>query len=254
MFSFFGSKNSVSGKLQELKQSSAIPNHIAIIMDGNARWAKARGLPTQIGHKVGTENVAKITESCIEFGIKFLSLYAFSSENWQRPKSEVDYLMNLLGSYIDSETKNLIEKNIKVLVSGDLSAVSFSLVKKIEQIKELTKNNSAITLNVAFSYGARQEIVNAARKIAVSCQKNEVKIDSITEEIFAKNLYQPEIPDPDLLIRTAGDLRLSNFMLWQAAYSELYFTPKFWPDFSKEELQIAISEFNLRERRYGKRS
>lgn len=226
---------------------------MAIIMDGNARWAKKRSLPTQIGHKYGTENVIKIAESCIKFGVKFLTLYAFSSENWNRPAAEVNYLMELLESYIDNETKNLISKNIKILVSGNLVKISDKLAQKINAVEEATKNNSAITLNVAFSYGGRLEIIEATKKIAAAYQSNQISLAEIDEAYFVQNLYQPEIPDPDLLIRTAGDLRLSNFLLWQVAYAELYFTNKLWPDFNQNELFKAITEFNQRERRYGTR-
>ena len=253
MLPFFKNRKKLCDKSQKINNLTKIPHHIAIIMDGNSRWAKLKGLPTKIGHKTGAENVAKITEKCIEFSIPFLTIYAFSSENWPRPKEEVNYLLELLDHYLESEGQNLIEKNIKVLISGDLTLIPERLVKKIKKIEFLTKNNSAITLNVAFSYGGRQEIVNATRRIAASYQKGDIELSEINEEIFSQNLFQPQIPDPDLLIRTAGDLRLSNFMLWQLAYSELYFTSKFWPDFDANELVSAIYEFNSRERRYGTR-
>lgn len=230
-----------------------IPKHIAIIMDGNARWAKTRSLPTKFGHKAGSENVKNVAESCIDLGVKNLTIYAFSSENWDRPQEEVKYLMALLDEYLEKETKALIEKNIRIIVSGDLSKVAQTTKNKIAEIEEKTKNNNALTLNVAFSYGSRQEIVDATKKIAKAISEKKVVVDEINEEFFSQNLYRPEMPDPDLLIRTAGDLRLSNFLLWQLAYAEFYFTKVYWPDFGKKDLTKAISEFNKRERRYGKR-
>jgi undecaprenyl diphosphate synthase len=230
-----------------------IPQHIAIIMDGNARWAKSKNLPLQVGHKIGSENVRKICEACIEIGVKNLTLYAFSSENWNRPADEVNYLMKLLDEYLEKETKPLAEKGVKILISGNLKKLPESTKSKIDRIQEETKNNQSLTLNVAFSYGSRQEIVDAARKIALEVSMNKLSLEQITEESFSQNLYHPEIPDPDLLIRTAGDLRLSNFLLWQAAYAELYFVETYWPNFNKENLLQAILEFNKRERRYGKR-
>jgi undecaprenyl diphosphate synthase len=230
-----------------------IPQHIAIIMDGNARWAKSKNLPLKIGHKSGSENVRKIAESCIEIGVKYLTIYAFSSENWDRPKDEVDYLMKLLEDYLEKETKPLMDKDVKIVISGNLDKLSQSVKSSIESIETLTKNNKSLLLNVAFSYGARQEIVSAAKNIAIAVREGEITVDEINEQIFSQNLYRPEMPDPDLLIRTSGDFRVSNFLLWQLAYSELYFTEIFWPDFNKAHLMKAILEFNKRERRYGKR-
>lgn len=236
-------------KILDLK----IPEHIAIVMDGNARWAKSKNLPLQVGHKIGSENVRKIAESCIDLGVKNLTIYAFSSENWDRPQSEVEYLMKLLEDYLDKETKPLMEKNIKIVVSGNLEKVSPNLKASISRIEEVTKNNKALTLNVAFSYGSRQEIIDAVKKISLAVAEGKISVDDVNEKLFTQNLYQPEMPDPALLIRTAGDLRLSNFLLWQVAYTELYFTEVFWPDFNKNHLLQAIQEFNKRERRYGKR-
>lgn len=226
-----------------------IPQHVAIIMDGNARWAKQKNLPIKIGHKAGSENVRKISENCIELGVKFLTIYAFSSENWDRPQEEVNYLMNLLEEYLEKETKPLIEQGVKILISGNLQKLADSTKKKIIEIEEITKDNKALTLNVAFSYGSRQELVDAVKKIT----EQKIPAKEINEELISKNLYHPEIPDPDLLIRTAGDLRVSNFLLWQIAYSELYFTETYWPDFDKKNLLTAIQSFNKRERKYGKR-
>jgi undecaprenyl diphosphate synthase len=244
---FFKKRNTV--ETSNLK----IPNHIAIIMDGNARWAKAKNLPLAIGHKTGSENLRKIAENCIELGVKYLTVYAFSSENWDRPIEEVTYLMKLLDEYLEKETAPLMEKNIKIIVSGNLEKLASSTKLAIKTIEEKTENNSALTLNVAFSYGSRQEIVDAAKQIALATSQGKISVDEISEQVFAKNLYRPEIPDPDLMIRTAGDLRISNFLLWQAAYAEFYFTETYWPDFSKEDLLQAIKDFNKRERKYGKR-
>lgn len=230
-----------------------IPVHIAIIMDGNARWAKSKGLPLSIGHKIGSENVRKIAESCIKMGVKNLTIYAFSSENWKRPQDEVDYLMKLLDEYLEKETKPLIEQDVRIVISGNIEKLPQQTKDKISALENLTQNNQALTLNVAFSYGSRQEIVDATRKISLAVSEGKISLNQIDEEFFAKNLYQPQIPDPDLLIRTAGDYRLSNFLLWQAAYAELYFTEVFWPDFSKQHLLQAINDFNKRERKYGKR-
>ena len=230
-----------------------IPDHIAIIMDGNARYAKSKSLPIKVGHKIGSDNVQKIANNCIEIGVKYLTIYAFSSENWNRPKEEVDYLMSLLYEYLSKEAQELIDSGIKIVVSGNLNSVEEKLKNKIRQVEELSKNNSKLTLSVAFSYGARQEIVDAVKKIAIAVKNQEIIIDDIDEDLFRKHLYHPEIPDPDLLIRTAGDLRISNFLLWQIAYTEFYFSEKFWPEFDKFELLKAINNFNKRERRYGKR-
>lgn len=244
---FWRKKNSEKGP--DLK----IPQHIAIIMDGNARWAKSKNLPLKVGHKIGSENVQKIAENCIELGVKYLTIYAFSSENWQRPEEEVSYLMKLLDEYLEKETKPLIEKNIRILISGNLEKLPEKTKEKIKAIEAETRNNNALTLNVAFSYGSRQEIVDAAKNLALAVSQGKISVEQISEELLSQNLYNPEIPDPDLLIRTAGDLRLSNFLLWQLAYAEFHFTKIYWPDFSKKDLLQAISDFNKRERRYGKR-
>ncbi len=230
-----------------------VPQHIAIIMDGNARWAKKRGLPLQIGHKTGSQNLQKIAQDCIDLGVKILSVYAFSSENWNRPKTEVSFLMKLLEDYLDNEMQQFIEKKIRLIILGNLDRLDEKLRNKILNLQELTKDNQALTLNVAFSYGSRNEIIEATKKIALAVSNKEINVTEIDENLFAKNLYQPNLPDPDLLIRTAGDLRVSNFFLWQIAYTEFYFSEVYWPDFSKKNLINAINSFNQRERRYGKR-
>lgn len=235
------------------KTPSVVPRHLAIIMDGNARWARAMGLAVGFGHKSGAENLYKIVNECITLGVEFITVYAFSTENWCRPREEVDFLMDLLEEYLDKKSKSFIDKGVKVVISGDLSIVRESIRNKIYKIQEETKGCNKITLIVALSYGSRQEIVNAAKSIASKVVSKEIDLSQIDEDYFSKHLYHPEIPDPDLLIRTAGDLRLSNFMLWQIAYSELHFTKVYWPDFSKIHLLTAINNFNKRIRRYGKR-
>lgn len=246
MLNFFSKKTSTNSVAK-------IPSHIAIIMDGNARFAISKSLPIKIGHKMGADNVQKITDNCIEIGVKYLTIYAFSSENWNRPQEEVKYLMDLLYDYLAKESSELMKRGIKIIVSGNLDNIEERLKNKIAQVEELSKNNTKLTLNVAFSYGARQEIVDATKKIAVAVKNQEIIIENVNENLFSNYLYHPEIPDPDLLIRTAGDLRISNFLLWQIAYTELYFSEKFWPEFNKSELLKAINNFNKRERRYGKR-
>jgi undecaprenyl diphosphate synthase len=245
----FFSRQKTGDEAADLK----IPAHIAIIMDGNARWARSKNLPLAIGHKNGAENIRKIAESCIEIGVKNLTIYAFSSENWERPQDEVNYLLKLLNEYLEKEAKPLMEKDVKIVISGNLERLSGSIKSKVSAIQDQTKNHRTLTLNVAFSYGSRQEIVDAAKKIAIAVSQGKISANEINAEVFSKNLYNPEIPDPDLLIRTAGDFRLSNFLLWQLAYTELHFTKTYWPDFGKKDLLQAISDFNKRERRYGKR-
>jgi undecaprenyl diphosphate synthase len=230
-----------------------IPTHIAVIMDGNARWAKNKNLPVAMGHKAGSQAIKTLVKAAAEFGVKYLTIYAFSTENWQRPKEEVGYLMFLLKEYLAKEIKELIENGVRIIVSGNLENVEESIVKKIRSIEEQTKNNKTICLNVAFDYGSRQEIVDSLKKIAALIAEKKIDLSEVNENLISKNLYQPQVPDPDLLIRTAGELRLSNFLLWQSAYSELYFTEKFWPDFSGEDLYKAILDFNQRKRNYGKR-
>lgn len=247
--SFFSFKKTIKKNSRELE----IPRHIAIIMDGNARWAKQKNLPLQIGHKKGCENIEKIVEASIEIGVEFLTIYAFSTENWQRPKDEVEYLMKLLDEYLENEIKPLIKKGVRIIISGNLEKLKDSTKARISEIQKLTENNDKITLNVAFSYGARQEIADAVKEIVKQVQMEKISIQEIDEKLIAKHLYNPQIPDPELLIRTAGDYRISNFLLWQISYSELYFTKCLWPDFSKKDLILAIQDFNNRQRRYGKR-
>ncbi len=219
--------------------------HIAIIMDGNHRWAKKHSLPRGTGHKQGAEAAREIIKLCPEFGIKYLTLYAFSSENWNRPEDEVTEIMGILRFYLGRELKSLHKNGVRLKIIGDCSRLSKDISKDIKEAEELTRNNEVLFLNIALSYGSRQEIISAVRKLIA---------DNKPAESLAEYLYTRGIPDPDLLIRTGGDQRLSNFLLWQSAYTELYFTPTLWPDFKREDLLQAIETFNKRERRYGKRA
>ncbi len=225
-----------------------LPQHVAIIMDGNGRWAKKRGLPRLAGHKAGTENIRLVTEIFAEYKIKYLTLFAFSTENWNRPSIEVRGLLKILSDRLDPEIKRLHEKNIRVRHLGRLDALSPELQQKIKSAIELTSNNTGGTLIMAFDYGGRAEIVEAARRLL----SNGVHAQNMTEDIFKNYLYAPDIPDPDLIIRTGGETRLSNFLLWQTAYSELYFTEVLWPDFNRLEIDKALEIYKRRHRRFGR--
>ncbi len=227
------------------------PRHIAIIMDGNGRWARKRGLPRTVGHRYGADAVQRTVEAAAEMKLQYLTLFAFSSENWQRPKDEVTELMGLLKKYLKKELQGLIDNNIRFRVIGDKDRFANDIVTLIEQTEEQTKANTGLNFNVALGYGARQEMINAARVLANEVKLGIRSIESIDGETFSSNLLTTGIPDPDMIIRTSGEQRLSNFMLWQAAYAELYFIDKFWPDFGKQDLMAAVEEFKQRERRYG---
>lgn len=228
------------------------PSHIAIIMDGNGRWAKARNFSRMAGHKAGIDRAQEIVKECSRLGVKYLTLYAFSMENWQRPAEEVSNLMTLMRYYLKNEATSLHKNDIKVKIIGNIKKLDKDLQQSIHNLMELTKNNKTMELIIALSYSSREEIIEAAKKIAQDYKDEKVAIDDITPEIFSNYLYTKNIPDPDLLIRTSGELRISNFLIWQMAYTEFYFTKTSWPDFTKEDLNIAIEEFNKRERRYGK--
>jgi undecaprenyl diphosphate synthase len=228
-------------------QIQSSPEHIAIIMDGNGRWANQRGLPRLLGHRAGTQNVRKIIGACIERGVRFLTLFAFSTENWLRPFEEVRGLMYLLGEYIDRETPHLHEMGVQIRHLGRIEGLSTGLQKKIQKAVDLTKNNSAITVCVALNYGGRNEIIHAIRTMV----RKGIPLEEINEESFAAHLSTREIPNPDLVIRTSGETRLSNFLIWETAYSEFWFTPTFWPDFSQEHLDQAINDYSGRQRRFG---
>ena len=231
-----------------------IPKHIAIIMDGNGRWAKERGLPRIAGHREGINSVREITRICGEIGVKYLTLFTFSTENWNRPKREVKALMTLLLSTIKKEIKELHNNNVKFSTIGDISILPKSTEKGIKEGIELTFNNSGLNLILALNYGSRQEILSAVNNIISDINKKDIEIDSIDENIFSSYLYTNNCPDPDLLIRTSGELRISNFLLWQSAYTEMYLTDTYWPSFRENELFQAILDFQNRERRFGKTS
>jgi undecaprenyl diphosphate synthase len=232
--------NSASTKTQ-------VPYHLAIIMDGNGRWAKARGLPRLAGHRAGTENLRRILRACVRHGIKILTIYAFSTENWGRPAEEVRGLMTILEQVIERELKELHQEGVQIRHIGRAQGISPRLLKKIQQAVELTKNNDTIILNVAFNYGGRQEIIDAVRRIV----RAGIEPDQIDDALFNEHLYTAGQPDPDLIIRTSGEMRVSNFLIWQGAYAELYVTPTYWPDFDDDELQKALEHYASRERRFG---
>ena len=228
-----------------------IPQHIAIIMDGNRRWAREKGKETSDGHKAGAENLEKIAKYCNNIGVKYLTVYAFSTENWKRSKDEVSALMILLKNYLKKFSKNANKENIRIKVLGDIEVLDDGLKKSINEAIERTKNGTGLTLNIAFNYGGRAEIVNATRKIVEKVIKNELSVEEIDEDIISNNLYTENQPDPDLLIRPGGELRISNFLPWQLVYSEFYYTDKYWPDFGEEDLMEAIKTFNKRNRKFG---
>ena len=226
--------------------------HIANIMDGNGRWAKKRGLPRSVGHKKGAEVVKEITRAAGELGVKYLTLYAFSTENWQRDPEEVATLMGLLRDYLKSDLKEIQENGVRIIFIGERQMLDADIVEQMAKIEAETAHNDKMTLCIAISYGARQEIVNAARKIAVLARRGDILPEDVDIKMFSDMLYTKDVPDPDLVIRTSGEQRISNYLLWQIAYAEFFFTPTLWPDFGKEELERIINDFNTRERRYGK--
>lgn len=225
-----------------------IPTHIGIIMDGNGRWALSRGLPRLAGHRAGTENLRRVIEACIEFGIKYLTIYAFSTENWGRPAEEVQGLMRIFEDVIDRELQQLADQGVQLRHIGRLDRLKPAFRKKVLEAVEKTRHNDRLILNVAFNYGGRDEIMCAIQAMI----RDGARPEAITEDLVNKYLYTAGVPDPDLIIRTSGELRGSNFLLWQGAYSEWYFPSTYWPDFDKEELRRALEEYNQRERRYGK--
>lgn len=228
-----------------------VPQHVAIILDGNGRWAKKRGMPRNYGHAQGAKNVEKICEEAWRMGIKYLTVYAFSTENWNRPQNEVDALMKLLRNYMKTCLKTAAQNDMKVRVIGDITRLDEDIQKRILELEEATKDNGGLNFQIAINYGSRDEMIRAMKKLSDDCMKGSVKAEDITEELFSDYLDTKEIPDPDLLIRTSGELRLSNFLLWQLAYAEFYFTDVPWPDFTKEELEKAVVQYNSRDRRYG---
>lgn len=226
--------------------------HLAVIMDGNGRWAQKRGLPRSVGHKKGAEVVKEITRAAGELGIKYLTLYAFSTENWSRGAEEISGLMGLLRQYLKSELKELQENGVRIRFIGERGMLDSDIVKQLEKLERDTLRNDKMTLCIALSYGSRQEIVNAVRRIASMAKRGDISAEDVDVKMFSDMLYTRDMPDPDLVVRTSGEQRISNYLLWQIAYSELYFTPTLWPDFNKSELEQIIREFTSRERRYGK--
>lgn len=228
-----------------------IPAHIAIILDGNGRWAKAKGMPRNYGHVQGSKNVERICEEAYRMGVKYLTVYAFSTENWNRPKDEVDALMKLLRNYMKTCLKTAAKNDMKVRVIGDKTGLDEDIRNRIAELEEATKDNGGLNFQIALNYGSRDEIVRAVRKVSEDVKEGKVKPEDIDEKMFETYLDTHGIPDPDLMIRTSGELRLSNYLLWQLAYTEFYFTDIPWPDFTKEELSKAIEQYNRRDRRYG---
>jgi undecaprenyl diphosphate synthase len=235
----------------EITNRNYLPKHLAIIMDGNGRWAIERGLPRTSGHKEGAKAVRRIINDCISLKIPTLTLYAFSTENWKRPKSEVLYLINLFKNVLIEEKEHLINNRIKVNFLGRSNFLPKSLIEKMQEIKNATNKNSVLSLNIAINYGGRAEIVDAIKKIASKIVNKKLSIDEIDENTVKENLYIKQLPDPDLLIRTGNEMRISNFMLWQIAYTELYVSSVYWPDFDRNKLMEAISNFQKRTRKYG---
>ena len=240
--------------VKEKIDTSNLPKHIAIIMDGNGRWAKQKSKLRVFGHKGGVQSVNDTVEAAAELGIKFLTLYAFSTENWSRPKKEVNALMNLLVNTIEAETKTLIKNDIKLISIGEIDELPKKCKNKLEKAIKLTENNKRMTLILALSYSSRNEIISSIKNIATAYKNNDIVLNDINENLLNKTLNTKNIPDPELLIRTSGEYRISNFLLWQIAYSELYFTDVLWPDFKKNNFYNAIFEYQNRERRFGKTS
>jgi undecaprenyl diphosphate synthase len=239
---------------KENRTERKIPNHIAIIMDGNGRWAQEKGMHIKKGHIEGVNALGRTIEACIELGIKNLTVWAFSTENWNRSKREVTDLMTLTKFHIKKQANELNEKGVKIKVLGSFDKVENTLVKQINYVEKLTEDNNKLNLNVCFSYGGRQEIIDTTKKIAKKVLDGVISIDDIDEKVIKENLYNPEMPELDLLIRTSGELRFSGFLPWHLHYAEFYFPKTYWPDFGKESLIEAIDSFNNRERRYGKRN
>jgi undecaprenyl diphosphate synthase len=225
-----------------------IPEHVAIIMDGNGRWARARGLPRLAGHRAGTENLRRVIRACVEFGIQYLTIYAFSTENWGRPQEEVRGLMGIIEEVIDRELEELHREGTQLRHIGRLEGIDPRLKEKVLKAIELTKDNDRLVLNVAFNYGGRDEIIHAVREIVA----DGVLPEDVNEDLIRRYLYTADCPDPDLIIRTSGELRVSNFLIWQGAYAEWYVTPTYWPDFGREELLEALRQYALRDRRFGR--
>jgi undecaprenyl diphosphate synthase len=235
----------------ELFNKDKLPQHLAIIMDGNGRWAERRGLPRSVGHREGAKVVKRVITNCLDFNIPMLTLFTFSTENWKRPKNEIMYLLKLFEKVLCREKENLIKNNIKINFIGRLDNLPNSLTEKMKELHESTKENNKLTLNLAVNYGGRTEILDALKSIILKIDHKKLSIEEINENTIKDNLYTHNFPDPDLLIRTAGEMRISNFMLWQIAYTEFWVTPVFWPDFDENNLIEAIRNFQKRVRKYG---
>ena len=244
--------SSASSGLPEDLDKTKLPTHVAIIMDGNGRWAKKHLLSRIKGHEKGSEAVRTIVRACREFGISYLTLYAFSTENWQRPKAEIDALMTLLIKFLKSEQQELLENDIRLHAVGQIERLPAEVQQALRETIKLTRKNSGLQLNLALSYGSRTEIVHMVKQIAQKSKNGQIDPQSINAEIVAQHLYTKGIPDPDLLIRTSGEMRISNFLLWQIAYSEIHITPTYWPDFSRDEFYRILKDYQQRERRYGR--
>lgn len=228
-----------------------IPAHIAIIMDGNGRWAKSRFMPRTYGHKVGVETIRKVVKECSRLGVKYLTLYAFSTENWKRPKEEVSALMGLLVKYLRNELEELHKNNVKILTIGDISKLPQACIEELDHAKEKTKDNRGLVMSLALNYGGRNDLVNAVKNISQEVVDGKISVDDIGDDLISSHLSTKESPDPDLVVRTSGEQRLSNFLLWELAYSEFYFADIHWPDFDEKELQKAIFAYQSRDRRFG---
>jgi undecaprenyl diphosphate synthase len=233
---------------KETEAFTKIPTHIAVIMDGNGRWAARRGMPRLVGHRAGTDNLRRVFRACVEFGVKYITLYAFSTENWSRPEDEVQGLMHILAEVIDRELVELHQEGVRLRHIGRLERLNPVLRQKVINAIELTKNNDRLVVCLAFNYGGRDEIVCAVKRML----EDGIKPDAVTEDLIDRYMFTEGIPDPDMIIRTSGEMRISNFLIWQAAYAEWYVTPTFWPDFDKEELRKAIVEYGHRDRRFGR--
>lgn len=238
-------------KQAEELNSNALPQHVAVIMDGNGRWAKKRFLPRAAGHTAGMRRVKSIMIRSSELGIRYLTLYAFSTENWKRPEAEVSFLMNLVIEYLKKELQAMCDLDIRIRTEGDISALPSAVVDMLELAKEQTKDNKGLTVNLALNYGSRAEIAQTAADLARECAEGSMNPDEITEELFTERMGASGVPDPDLVIRTSGEQRLSNFLLYQLAYAELYFTPVLWPDFDDKQYDAALLEYQKRSRRFG---
>ncbi|WP_314730134.1 isoprenyl transferase [Peptostreptococcus stomatis] len=228
-----------------------VPNHIAIIMDGNGRWAKSRFMPRTYGHKVGVETIRKVVKECSRLGVRYLTLYAFSTENWKRPKDEVSALMGLLVKYLRNELEELHKNNVKILTIGDISKLPQACIEELDHAKEKTKDNRGLVMSLALNYGGRNDLINAVKNISQEVVDGKISVEDIGDDLISSHLSTKESPDPDLVVRTSGEQRLSNFLLWELAYSEFYFTDIHWPDFDEKELQKAIFAYQSRDRRFG---